>query len=105
MDLLLIRDGGTTVAPASPVPKKSKTPKARHVFPLEQVRQVLQEALADTTKEPHSMQEVAVQLGYPQLTINTHLPDLCQAITRRYQAYRKERGVQTGFWTTSPVRK
>lgn len=82
------------VTPASPIPGKSKTPKARHVFPLAQVRQVLLEALADTTKEPLSMQAVAAQLGYPQRTINTHLPDLCQAITRRYQAYRKERGVQ-----------
>jgi transcriptional regulator with XRE-family HTH domain len=94
VDLLLIQAEGSTVTPASSPPGKSTTPHARHVFPLEQVRQALQEVLADTTKEPLSMRAVAAQLGYPQRTINTHLPDLCKAITRRYQAPRKERGVQ-----------
>ncbi|HLW03008.1 MAG TPA: hypothetical protein VKT82_30415 [Ktedonobacterales bacterium] len=55
---------------------------------------MLQEILADTTKGPFSARAVAAQRGYPQRTINTHLPDLCQAITRRYQAYRTELGVQ-----------
>lgn len=94
LDLLLETQEGLHVAPSSSPSAKPKTREGRRVFPLERIRQALQEVLADTTKESLSMRAVAAQVGYPQRTINTHLPDLCQAITKRYQAYRTERGVQ-----------
>lgn len=94
VELLLGREEGRVVAPPSPLPVPSHKPGPRQAFPREHVRQLLQEVLADTTSAPLSMQAVAAQLGYPLRTINTHLPELCQAITRRYQAHRHARGIQ-----------
>lgn len=104
VELLLENAEGRDVAPPSPPPVPAHKPGPRQTFPREQVRQLLQEVLADTTSAPRSMQAVAAQLGYPLRTINTHLPELCQAITRRYQAYRKELGEQRIAYLRSKVR-
>lgn len=69
-------------------------PRKRRAFEVDQMRRQLEAILADTTSEPRSLRAVARDLGYPPKTLDTHLHDLCQAITRRYQAYRSAKGAE-----------
>lgn len=73
VELLLENDEDRDVDSPTPAPVTSPKPGHRQAFPLEQVRQLLQEVLADTTSTPRLVQELAAKLGYPLRTINTHL--------------------------------
>lgn len=83
---------------SAPIPRSSPgkrpIPRTRRAFEVDQIRHQLEALLADTTSEPRSLRAVARHLGYPPKTLDTHLHELCQAITRRYQAYRSAKGVE-----------
>jgi hypothetical protein len=93
---LLTGEGESTSATLEPLPPpvERAMPHPRRVFEVDQIRRQLEAILADTTSEPRSLRAVARDLGYPPKTLDTHLHDLCQAITRRYQAYRSAKGVE-----------
>jgi hypothetical protein len=95
LDLLIGEDEQTSSSPGPlPSPVERVMPRTRRAFEVDQMRQQLEAILADTTGEPPSLRAVARELGYPPKTLDTHLHDLCQAITRRYQAYRSAKGAE-----------
>lgn len=95
LDLLIGEDKKTSSSPSPlPSPVERVIPRTRRAFEVDQMRQRLEAILADTTGEPRSLRAVARELGYPPKTLDTHLHDLCQAITRRYQAYRSTKGAE-----------
>lgn len=95
LDLLIGEDEQTSFNPG-PLPSSVQRvmPRPRRAFEVDQMRRQLEAILADTTSEPRSLRAVACQLGYPPKTLDTHLHDLCQTITRRYQAYRSAKGAE-----------
>jgi hypothetical protein len=93
---LLTGEGKSTSATLEPLPPpvERAMPHPRRAFEVDQMRRQLETILADTTSEPRSLRAVARDLGYPPKTLDTHLHDLCQAITRRYQVYRSAKGAE-----------
>lgn len=67
------------------VPGERTYMQMRH-FDTKRIQQALEEALQETP--PPSMREVAQRLTYDPSHIQKHFPDLCQAISRRYQTHR-----------------
>jgi DNA-binding XRE family transcriptional regulator len=76
------------------LPERSNRPIARQIVNVGQMRQSLEQVLADSSSPPPSLRSVAHRFGYPPRTLTTHVPELCQAISRRYQTYRKVQGAQ-----------
>ena len=58
-------------------------------FDSDRVEEVLLVCLATSEEPPPTMKEVAQQLGYDRRTISRRFPELCHAISTRYQSYRK----------------
>jgi hypothetical protein len=94
LPLLPLLLGREQVAPGESPVLQEQPPKrdVRCPFDRENVQQALEAILADRQSEPLSMREVARRLGYPVRTIETHFPQPCRDISRRYAAYRKQQG-------------
>lgn len=93
--LLTGKETISSPAACQPLPTQhTKHRRARQALNLEQMHQALEDVLADTSSVPPSLRSVALRFGYPPRTLTTHVPELCQAISRRYQAYRKAQGAQ-----------
>lgn len=58
-------------------------------FDSDRVEEVLLLCLASSEEPPPTMKEVAQQLGYDRRTISRRFPELCHAISTRFQSYRK----------------
>jgi len=58
-------------------------------FDTKGLHAALEFTLQHAEDPPPSMHEVALRLGYDPSHLYKHFPDLCQAISRRYQDYRK----------------
>ncbi len=92
--LLIGTEEVRTRASGASFPARSNRPNTRQIVDVVQVRQVLEQVLADSSSTPPSLRSVARRLGYPPRTLTTHVPELCQAISRRYEAYRKAQGLE-----------
>ncbi|WP_181280551.1 TniQ family protein [Aphanothece hegewaldii] len=69
---------------------KSNNHKAKsRLFPVEQVKQSLEDILNDDEIPPPSLVDVATALNFDRRTIFRHFPDLCKAISVRYAQYEK----------------
>jgi transcriptional regulator with XRE-family HTH domain len=63
------------------------------VFDTDAIRRELEAALADTSLPPPSVRTVAKRVGFGEVRLRRHFPELCSQISLRYQTYRKNRGV------------
>lgn len=62
---------------------------ANRIFERSAIQAELEASLTDQTIPPPSMNQLAQRLGYRLSYLYEHFPELCRALSRRYQAYRK----------------
>jgi TniQ len=65
--------------------------KHYRAFSVERLRSVLEAELQSGTYPPPTMSHVAKKLGYDHSFLHKHLPELCRAISARFEKYRAER--------------
>jgi transcriptional regulator with XRE-family HTH domain len=93
--LCLLDKGAAGVDPvgtgATAPQELKKNPKKHYrIFHGEQVRLALESELLTENYPPQPMSAVARRLHYDHSFLCKHFPDLCHAISDRYQAYRKK---------------
>jgi hypothetical protein len=93
--LCLLAKGATGVDPAgtgttASQELKKKPKKHYRIFHGEQVRLALESELLTENYPPRPMSVVAKRLNFDHSFLCKHFPDLCRAISARYQAYRKK---------------
>ncbi len=97
-----------TVATLKQAPVESATvekPKRRYRrFDTKGLHEALKAVLQNVADSPQSMHEVAQHLGYDQSHLYKHFPELCQAISKRYQDYQKVKGEERLLRTCDEVR-
>lgn len=74
------------------IPNSSR--KRRHPFDAIRIRQILETTLASEEQPPPAMRTVAKHLSYSPKELREHFPELCRAISMRYENYCKVRGEQ-----------
>ena len=74
-------------------------------FDTKGLREALEAVLQHAEDPPPSMHEVALHLEYDPSHLYKHFPDLCQAISRRYQDYRKAMSEERFQRTCDEVRE
>ncbi len=74
-------------------------------FDTKGLHEALEAILQNAEDPPLSMHEVAQRLGYDQSHLYKRFPDLCQAISKRYQDHRKARGEERLRRTCDEVRE
>lgn len=90
---LLTGNATEVVATQQQAPEVSTTvekPKRRfRRFDTKGLHEALEAVLQHAEDPSPSMHEVSLRLGYDPSHLYKHFPDLCQAISRRYQDYQK----------------
>ncbi len=89
---LLIRVEHITTSESPLSQEQTQKHNVRRPSDREKVQQALEDILADRQSTPPSMQEVALRLGFPVRTIETHFPIQCREISCRYADFRIQRG-------------
>jgi len=60
------------------------------VSSIERLKRVLEEEIQSDAYPPPPMSRVAKKLGYDHSFLHKHLPELCRAISARFEKYRAE---------------
>ena len=64
--------------------------KHYRVFSIEKLKHILEEELRSDAYPPLPMSRVAKKLGYDHSFLHRHLPQLCRAISSKFEKYRAE---------------
>jgi TniQ len=83
-DDMKIREFAKATVPAT----LSKNKKYYRSFDRERMRRTLEAELVAGSYPPHSMCNIARKLGYDHSFLCKYFPDLCRAISARFEAYR-----------------
>lgn len=92
-----------TERPWMKIPSPRRPP--RRPFDVENVRQALEQALASEEEPPPSVCEIGRRLQRRDTDLAVHFPDLCNAISVRYMAYRTARAEEKAQQGCEAVRQ
>jgi hypothetical protein len=73
-----------------PSSQHKKAKKHYRVFSIERLKRMLETEIQSDIYPPPPMSRVAKKLGYDHSFLHKHLPELCRAISARFEKYRAE---------------
>jgi hypothetical protein len=82
-------------APPPQLPASETKRRPFRKFDALPLQKALQEAVLKPEDPPLSLSKLAKRLGYPSPFLSRHFPELCQAISSSYQAYRNDKREST----------